>query len=46
MRESDGGLAKRFWIPPRTMEDWAAGRRRCLVYDRLMMQEILGLLRR
>lgn len=39
-------LAERFCIPYRTMEDWCAEKRECKLYDRLMMQECLGLLQR
>lgn len=39
-------LAVRFCIPYRTVEDWCAGKRVCKLYDRLMMQECLGLLKR
>lgn len=36
-------LAERFFIPYRTMENWAGGVRACPVYTRLMMQEYLGM---
>lgn len=39
-------LAKHFCIPRRTMEDWCREVSRCPVYTRLMMQEVLGLVRR
>lgn len=39
-------LAERFCIPYRTVEDWSAGRRESPPYVRLMMQEILGLVKR
>lgn len=39
-------LAERFCIPYRTVEDWCTGKRACKLYDRLMMQECLGLLKR
>lgn len=42
---SQRGLAERFAIPYRTVEDWATGRLECPMYVKLMMQEILGLLR-
>lgn len=35
------GLARRFGVPRRTMEDWCAGKRKCPLYTRLMMQEVL-----
>lgn len=40
---SQRGLAERFAIPYRTMEDWCTGKRQCPLYVKLMMQEILGL---
>lgn len=43
---SQRSLAERFCVPYRTMEDWCAGKRICKIYDRLMMQECLGLLHR
>ena len=39
-------LAERFCIPYRTMENWCNDKRSCRLYDRLMMQECLGLLKR
>lgn len=39
-------LAERFCIPYRTMENWCNDKRSCRLYDRLMMQECLGLLTR
>ena len=41
---SQRGLAERFCIPYRTVEDWCAGKRECPIYTRLMMQELLGLI--
>lgn len=41
---SQRGLAERFGIPYRTVEDWCAGKRECPIYTRLMMQELLGLI--
>lgn len=41
---SQRGLAERFAIPYRTVENWCSGARECPLYMRLMMQEILGLL--
>ena len=41
---SQRGLAERFCIPYRTVEDWCAGKRECPLYTRLMMQEVLGIL--
>lgn len=38
-------LAERFSIPYRTVENWSTGSRTCPLYVRLMMQELLGLLR-
>ena len=38
-------LADRFCIPLRTVEDWCAGKRTPPDYVRLMMQELLGLLK-
>ena len=38
------GLAERFCIPYRTVEDWCRGVRTPPDYVRLMMQELLGLL--
>lgn len=43
---SQRSLAERFCVPYRTMEDWCTGKRACKLYDRLMMQECLGLLQR
>lgn len=43
---SQRSLAERFCVPYRTMEDWCTGKRACKLYDRLMMQECLGLLHR
>ena len=48
---SDAGMSQRklaehFYIPYRTVADWCTGKRACKLYDRLMMQECLGLLRR
>lgn len=40
------GLAQRFCIPRRTVEDWCRGVRKAADYDRLMMAELLGLLKR
>ena len=39
-------LAERFCIPYRTMESWGGEQRSCNLYVRLMMQEILGLIKR
>lgn len=36
-------LAERFCIPYRTMEDWCRGVRECPLYNRLLMQQCLGL---
>lgn len=36
------GLARRFGIPQRTMENWSSGSRSCPTYVLLMMQECLG----
>lgn len=36
------GLARRFDIPQRTMENWSAGARSCPPYVLRMMQECLG----
>lgn len=41
---SQRGLAERFCIPYRSVEDWCAGKRECPIYTRLMMQELLGLI--
>lgn len=41
---SQRGLAERFAIPYRTVENWCSDARECPLYTRLMMQEILGLL--
>lgn len=38
-------LADRFCIPLRTVEDWCAGKRTPPDYVRMMMQELLGLLK-
>lgn len=35
----------RFAVPKRTVEAWSMGERACAVYDRLMFQQLLGLLR-
>ena len=43
---SQSGLARCFGIPRRTMEDWCRGRYTCPLYTRMMMQEILGLVKR
>lgn len=43
---SQRSLAERFCVPYRTMEDWCTEKRACKLYDRLMMQECLGLLLR
>lgn len=42
---SQRALAERFAIPYRTVENWCANVRECPVYVKLMMQEILGLLK-
>lgn len=34
----------RFAVPTRTVEAWSMGERACAVYDRLMFQQLLGLL--
>ena len=39
-------LAEYFCIPRRTMEDWCRGVAKCPVYTRMMMQEVLGLVKR
>ena len=39
-------LADYFGIPHRTMEDWCRGARSCAAYVRMMMQEILGIIKR
>lgn len=39
-------LAERFCIPYRTVENWCGGQNACPLYVRLMMQEILGILKR
>lgn len=39
-------LAEHFCIRYRTVENWSAGTRDCPLHTRLMMQEILGLLKR
>lgn len=41
---SNRKLAERFYIPYRTVEDWAAARREPPLYVRLMLQQCLGLL--
>ena len=38
-------LAERFAVPYRTMENWCGGKRECPVYVKMMMQELLGLVR-
>ena len=43
---SQRSLAERFCIPYRTMDAWSVGERESPPYVRLMMQEILGLLKR
>lgn len=42
---SNRKLAERFSIPYRTMENWCSGYRECPLYTRLMMQEILGMIK-
>ena len=42
---SQRALAERFAIPYRTVENWCANVRECPVYVKLMMQEVLGLLK-
>lgn len=41
---TQAGLAQRFCIPKRTVEDWCRGVRTCAPYIRLMMCELLGLI--
>jgi DNA-binding transcriptional regulator YiaG len=43
---TQAGLAQRFCIPKRTVEDWCRGVSKCPDYTRLMMMELLGLIRR
>lgn len=40
---TQAAFAEHLCIPRRTVEDWCCGRRECLPYIRLMMQEVLGL---
>lgn len=47
---ADAGLsqiqfAKRFLIPLRTVENWCGERHACTIYDRMMFQQLMGLLR-
>jgi hypothetical protein len=42
---SQGKFADRFAIPLRTVVEWDGGRRSCVGYMRLMMAELLGLIR-
>ena len=37
-------LAEHFGIPYRTMESWSSGHNECPYYEKMMMQECLGLL--
>lgn len=41
---SQSKFSQRFCLPLRTVEDWCAARRSCTIYDRLMFQQLLGLL--
>ena len=41
---TQAGLAQRFGIPKRTVEDWCRGVSKCAPYIRLMMCECLGLI--
>ena len=41
---TQAGFARRFCIPLRTVESWCCGRRAPADYDRLMIQQLLGLL--
>lgn len=40
---TQAAFAEHLCIPRRTVEDWCTGRRECLPYIRLMMQQCLGL---
>lgn len=43
---TQAGLAQRFCIPKRTVEDWCRGVAKCADYIRLMMADSLGLIKR
>ena len=43
---TQAGLAQRFGIPKRTVEDWCRGVAKCAPYIRLMMLECLGIIKR
>ena len=41
---SKAAFARLYMIPLRTLEDWCSGARSCRLYDRIFMQEVIGLL--
>lgn len=41
---TQAAFAVKFCIPLRTVEDWAAGRRKCADYTKLMIAKSIGLL--
>lgn len=42
---SQAAFARLYMIPLRTVEDWCSGARSCRLYDRIFLQEAVGLLR-
>lgn len=42
---TQSAFAVKFCIPLRTVEDWAAEKRKCRDYDRLMFARLLGILK-
>ena len=42
---TQSAFAVKFCIPLRTVEDWAAEKRKCKDYDRLMFARLLGILK-
>lgn len=43
---TQAAFAQRFCIPKRTIEDWCRGARKCPDYIRLMVMELLGIIKR
>lgn len=41
---SQAAFAKLYLIPLRTLENWCTGSRECRLYDRIFLQEAVGLL--
>lgn len=41
---SQAAFARLYMIPLRTLEDWCSGTRSCRLYDRIFLQEAVGLL--